>query len=107
MFNSLDVTYYCLFVGVLLLCLTPVGVTLNLLVIILFTKRKKTKSRTSYLLKSLAVSDGTMAAVGGSMYLTNAFSHRWVFQKEGKQLLPTTMVSNYYLSIPFILFIVT
>ena len=96
MFNSLDVTYYCLFVGVLLLCLTPVGVTLNLLVIILFTKRKKTKSRTSYLLKSLAVSDGTMAAVGGTAYIINAFSHRWMFHKNGETSLFIILILYYF-----------
>ena len=70
-------------VGVALLGLTAIGITSNAFVIILFTKCQGLKSRTSHLLRSLAVSDGVMAVVGGPVYLINAFNHRWIFYEKG------------------------
>ena len=58
--------------------------TANALVIALFTKKRNRKSKTAYLLQSLAISDGIMAVVGGTMYCVNAFFHRWVFQHIGE-----------------------
>jgi len=69
--------------------LTIIGVFANTSVVVLFTlpSRKKVHSRVTNLLRSLAVSDGTMALVGGTMYAVNCFYHKWVFGREGKDII--------------------
>jgi len=69
--------------------LTAVGVFANTSVVVLFTlpSRRKVHSRVTYLLRSLAVSDGTMALVGGTMYAVNCFYHKWVFGRVGKNTI--------------------
>jgi len=66
--------------------LTPVGVFVNICVIVLFTKVSKEhiQSRVTYLLRSLALSDGVMATLGGTMFSVNCFYHRWVFSRTGE-----------------------
>ena len=62
--------------------MTVVGILSNLIVILMFSKQKKT--RTMILLMSLAISDGTMAAIGGTMYAINCIYHRWIFGQIGR-----------------------
>jgi len=75
-----------LLLGSVIGLLTPVGVFVNICVIVLFTKAstKHIQSRVTYLLRSLALSDGVMAVLGGTMFSVNCFYHRWVFSRTGK-----------------------
>ena len=66
-----------------------IGLFMNILVIILFTKNKFVKTRTTHLLRSLAVSDAIMVLVGGTMFTINSVYHRWIFGEKGKNLLFT------------------
>ena len=63
--------------------ITLFGVFGNILVIALFTKHKCLRSRTTQLLTSLAVSDGTMALIGGGMFVINLFAHTQAFGLSG------------------------
>ena len=68
----------------LLTVLSVLGVVENVCVIAMFYRyRREYKSRTIHLLMSLAVSDGLMALIGGSMYATSSFMHRWPFTYQG------------------------
>ena len=60
-----------------------IGCVSNLCVIILFTKNKGIMTRTTFLLRALAISDGLMASIGGTMYCINAFKHTWIFGFKG------------------------
>ena len=77
------------FAGAILGIFTVIGLFMNILVIILFTKNKFVKTRTTHLLRSLAVSDGIMVLVGGTMFTINSVYHRWIFGEKGKNLLFT------------------
>ena len=56
---------------------------MNISVIILFTKNVSIKSRITHLLRSLAISDGIMVLVGGTMFTINCFHHKWIFGRRG------------------------
>ena len=75
--------------------LTIVGIFANVSVVYLFMKRKCIQSRTSFLIRSLAVSDGIMAALGGTMFSINCFNHTWIFHSFGKP--PSDKLFNSWL----------
>lgn len=66
-----------------------IGCTANLSVIILFSTNKGIMTRTTFLLRALAISDGIMASVGGTMFCVNSFKHTWVFGVKGR-VYPTS-----------------
>lgn len=72
--------------GPIMGALTVVGISFNSIAVITISKHKCLRSRITLLLASLAVSDGVMSAVGGTMYTVNCFYHRWVFGRSGKIL---------------------
>ena len=87
-------------VGSLMSVLTIVGIFANVSVVYLFMKRKCIQSRTSFLIRSLAVSDGIMAALGGTMFSINCFNHTWIFQSFGKP--PSDKLFNSWLVVNII-----
>ena len=70
---------------------TLFGVIGNVLVVALFTKHKCLRSHTTQLLASLAVSDGTMALIGGSMFAINCFAHTQAFGHDGELIFSTSL----------------
>ena len=78
-----------------MICVTVFGVIGNILVVTLFTKHKCLRSRTTKLLSSLAVSDGTMALIGGGMFSINLFAHRQAFGLYGQYKYPHLFNSQH------------
>lgn len=66
--------------------LTFVGVFANGSALYMFVNKENVRSRTSFLIRSLSVSDGIMAIVGGTMFSINCFYHRWIFETYGKRM---------------------
>lgn len=66
--------------------ITAFGIIGNVLVVVLFTKHKSLQTRTTKLLTSLAVSDGTMAAIGALYFTINCFSHTQAISLDGKHV---------------------
>ncbi|KAF6019834.1 ninaE [Bugula neritina] len=70
--------------GSLLALITIMGIPLNFSVFAMFIKyRKEMTSRTTWLMMSLALSDGLMAIVGGTMFSISSFAHEWPFGDTG------------------------
>ena len=59
------------------------GILGNVTVVVVFTRTAALRSRTSYILRSLAVSDGSMAFVCCWMYVVSSFKHQWSFGDTG------------------------
>ena len=73
---------------------TIIGICMNVTVMVLFTKSRLIRTRITYLFRSLAVSDGIMALVGGSMFVINCFHHRWIFGHEGRNCDISSPIEN-------------
>lgn len=63
---------------------TVLGVIGNFTSVVVFSRNSSLHKRTSYLLRGLAISNGLMAVVAGTMYTTSCFHHTWVFSDIGK-----------------------
>ncbi|KAF6022026.1 OPN4 [Bugula neritina] len=88
--DSIDILF-----GTMLALGTGVGVVLNFSVFGMFFKhRREFNSRTTWLLMSLALSDGLMALIGGTMFSISSFSHGWPFKDEGCIFYAFTMYAT-------------
>ncbi|XP_069124067.1 rhodopsin, G0-coupled-like [Argopecten irradians] len=73
-------------IGIIISIVSVLGISGNLLIVLVFTKRRSVRRPINFFVLNLALSDLFVALIGYPMTAVSAFSNRWIFESAGCKL---------------------